>query len=331
VGTGQAMRLARDGNADVLLVHDRAAEERFVADGFGLERLDVMHNDFVLVGPPDDPAGAGGLDTAAAFRKIAAAAAPFASRGDDSGTHKKELKIWQAAGIRPSGPWYLESGTGMEATLRIASEKAAYCLVDRATWLSHQKEAEALAILAQGDPQLFNPYSVIVVSPAKFSWLNTRLATRFAEFIRSAEGQAIIRDFGKERFGAPLFFPRCRSLKDACGSGAPGGAGGNLDMGYILDGLRQGAALLLPPGREILQVIALSLVVSGTATVLASLAAIPAALFLALKEFRGKRLLVGLVNTAMAVPAVLIGLLVYGMVSRRGPLGALGLLFTPGP
>jgi tungstate transport system substrate-binding protein len=207
VGTGQAMRLARDGNADVLLVHDRAAEERFVADGFGLERLDVMHNDFVLVGPPDDPAGAGGLDPAAAFRKIAAAAAPFASRGDDSGTHKKELKIWQAAGIRPSGSWYLESGTGMEATLRIASEKAAYCLVDRATWLSHQKEAEALAILAQGDPQLFNPYSVIVVSPAKFSWLNTRLATRFAEFIRSAEGQAIIRDFGKDRFGAPLFFP----------------------------------------------------------------------------------------------------------------------------
>ncbi|MCU0277065.1 MAG: substrate-binding domain-containing protein [Acidobacteria bacterium] len=207
VGTGQAMRLARDGNADVLLVHDREAEEKFVADGFGLERLDVMHNDFVLVGPAADPARVGGQKAAAAFQRIAAAAAPFASRGDDSGTHKKELKLWRAAGVTPGGAWYLESGTGMEATLRIAAEKGAYCLVDRATWLAHQKEIDALAILAQGDDQLFNPYSVVVVSPAKFPWLNARLAARFAEFIRSVEGQAIIRAFGRERFGAPLFFP----------------------------------------------------------------------------------------------------------------------------
>ena len=207
VGTGQAMRLARDGNADVLLVHDREAEEKFVADGFGLERLDVMHNDFVLVGPAADPARVGGQKAAVAFQRIAAAAAPFASRGDDSGTHKKELKLWRAAGVTPGGAWYLESGTGMEATLRIANEKTAYCLVDRATWLAHKKEIDALAILSQGDDQLFNPYSVIVVSPAKFPWLNVRLAARFAEFIRSAEGQAIIRAFGRERFGAPLFFP----------------------------------------------------------------------------------------------------------------------------
>lgn len=207
VGTGQAMRLARDGNADVLLVHDREAEEKFVAEGFGLERLDVMHNDFVLVGPPQDPAKTKGLKAAEAFKRIAAAAVPFASRGDDSGTHKKELKLWQAAGLQPSGSWYLESGSGMEATLRIANEKSAYCLVDRATWLAHRKETDALAILAQGDEMLFNPYSVIVVSPAKFSWLHGELATRFAEYIRSAAGQAIIRDFGRERFGAPLFFP----------------------------------------------------------------------------------------------------------------------------
>lgn len=207
VGTGQALRLARDGNADVLLVHDREAEEKFVAEGFGLERLDVMHNDFVLVGPPQDPAKTKGLKAADAFKRIAAAAVPFASRGDDSGTHKKEVKLWQAAGLQPSGSWYLESGSGMEATLRIANEKSAYCLVDRATWLAHRKETDALAILAQGDEMLFNPYSVIVVSPAKFSWLHGELATRFAEYIRSAAGQAIIRDFGKERFGAPLFFP----------------------------------------------------------------------------------------------------------------------------
>lgn len=207
VGTGQAMRLARDGNADVLLVHDRAAEDKFVADGFGIKRLDVMHNDFVLVGPAADPAKVSGLEAAEALRKIAGARAIFVSRGDDSGTYKKELKLWQAAGIQPSGEWYLESGSGMEATLRIANEKIAYCLVDRATWLAHQKEIDALTILAQGDARLFNPYSVIVVAPTKFPWLNTKLATRFAEFIRSAEGQTIIRDFGKDKFAEPLFYP----------------------------------------------------------------------------------------------------------------------------
>lgn len=207
VGTGQALRLARDGNADVLLVHDREAEERFIAEGFGVERLDVMHNDFVLVGPAADPAKIAGADAAVAFRKIAAAGSPFVSRGDDSGTHKKERKLWQAAGVAPAGPWYLESGAGMEATLRIAVEKSAHCLADRATWLAHCREAGGLAILVQGDERLFNPYSVIVVSPAKFSWLNSGLAARFAEFIRSPEGQAIIREYGRERYGVPLFFP----------------------------------------------------------------------------------------------------------------------------
>jgi tungstate transport system substrate-binding protein len=207
VGTGQAMRLARDGNADVLLVHDRAAEEKFVADGFGVARLDVMHNDFVLVGPPADPAKISGLKAVEAFKKIAAAGSGFVSRGDDSGTHKKELQLWKASGVHPEGKWYLESGSGMEATLRIANEKIAYCLVDRATWLAHQKEIDKLVILAQRDAQLFNPYSVIVVAPTKFPWLNVKLATRFAEFIRSAVGQDIIRDFGREKFGQPLFYP----------------------------------------------------------------------------------------------------------------------------
>jgi tungstate transport system substrate-binding protein len=206
VGTGQAMRLGRDGNADVLLVHDRESEEKFVADGFGVERLDVMHNDFFVVGPPADPARLKGLKAAAAFKALAAGGA-FVSRGDDSGTHKKEKRLWQAAGGAPAAPRYVESGTGMEATLRIANEKGYYTLVDRATWLSHRKEIDALAVLVEGDPDLFNPYSVIVVSPKKYPNLNTALATKFAEFIRSAAGQAIIRDFGKDKFGAPLFFP----------------------------------------------------------------------------------------------------------------------------
>jgi tungstate transport system substrate-binding protein len=207
VGTGQAMRLARDGNADVLLVHDRQAEENFVAAGFGVERLDVMHNDFVVAGPKNDPAGSRGLKAAAAFKRIASSNAFFVSRGDDSGTHKKELQLWQAAGVLPTGEWYLESGSGMEAALRIANEKIAYCLVDRATWLAHQKEVDALEILAAGDPQLFNPYSVIVVNPAKFPWLNFKLANCFVEFIRSVEGQAIIGAFGKDTFGSALFYP----------------------------------------------------------------------------------------------------------------------------
>jgi tungstate transport system substrate-binding protein len=207
VGTGQAMRLARDGNADVLLVHDRQAEEKFVADGFGIQRLDVMHNDFVVVGPKNDPAAIRGLKGADAFKKIAAAGAFFVSRGDDSGTHKKELLLWKSAGLQPAGTRYLESGSGMEATLRIANEKIAYCLADRATWLAHQKEIDTLIILAQGDAQLFNPYSVIVVAPTKFPWLNVKLASRFAEFIRSAEGQGIIRAFGRDKFGEPLFYP----------------------------------------------------------------------------------------------------------------------------
>ena len=141
VGTGQAMRLGRDGNADVLLVHDRESEEKFVADGFGVERLDVMHNDFFVVGPKADPARVRGLNAAAAFKALAAGRGAFVSRGDDSGTHKKEKRLWQAAGATPASPRYVESGTGMEATLRIANEKGYYTLVDRATWLSHKRDS----------------------------------------------------------------------------------------------------------------------------------------------------------------------------------------------
>jgi len=207
VGTGQAMRLGRDGNADVLLVHDRESELKFVADGFGVERLDVMHNDFLVVGPPADPARIRGAKAVEAFRALAAGPGIFISRGDDSGTNKKELRLWTAAGSRPAKDRYIESGTGMEAALRMANEKRTYTLVDRATWLAHRREIDALESLVEGDADLFNPYSVIVVSPARFPGLNSKLAAAFAGFIRGPEGQALIRDFGKDKFGAPLFFP----------------------------------------------------------------------------------------------------------------------------
>lgn len=214
VGTGQAIRLAKDGNADVLLVHDRASEEKFVKDGYGLKRLDVMHNDFLIVGPKDDPAGIRRESKAInAFKKIYQSKSPFVSRGDDSGTHKKELSIWRLANLKSqilnlkSPSWYMESGTGMEMTLRIANEKQGYCLVDRATWLSCKKEIDSLEKLVEGDPIFFNPYSVIVVSPTKFPWVNFKLAQKFADFIRSPEGQKIIKNFGVEKFGEPLYFP----------------------------------------------------------------------------------------------------------------------------
>lgn len=207
VGTGQAIRIARDGNADVLLVHDRASEEKFVADGFGVKRLDVMHNDFVIVGPKEDPAGIKGLPLIEALTKLVNSGQPFVSRGDDSGTHKKELNLWKAASVKPSGAAYLESGTGMEATLRIANEKKTYCLTDRGTWLAHKKEMDVLDILLEGKQELLNPYSVIVISPTKFPWVKVKLATAFADFIRSTKGQKIIREFGVEKYGSPLFFP----------------------------------------------------------------------------------------------------------------------------
>ncbi|MFH0947700.1 MAG: substrate-binding domain-containing protein [Elusimicrobiota bacterium] len=207
VGTGQAIRVGSDGNADVLLVHSREAEEKFVADGYGVKRMDVMHNDFFVIGPKNDLAGIKGITVLNAFRKISETKSLFVSRGDDSGTNKEELKIWKEINIKPSGSWYIESGSGMEATIRIANEKVAYTLCDRGTWLSHKKEADILDILVEGDSNLFNPYSVIVVSPSKYPWVKYDLAKKFADFIRGFEGQQIIKNYGIDKFGEPLFFP----------------------------------------------------------------------------------------------------------------------------
>jgi tungstate transport system substrate-binding protein len=207
VGTGEALEMGRQGNADVLLVHAPASEKELMAEGFGSERLLVMHNDFIIVGPPADPAAIKGTPTAVeAFQKIAAAEAPFISRGDDSGTHKMELAIWKKAGITPEGDWYQESGQGMGATLKIASEKNAYTLTDRATYLAN-KDTLALDILVEGDAGLLNVYHVIVVNPEKYPKVNADGAKAFATFLTSKATQALIGEFGMEKFGQPLFFP----------------------------------------------------------------------------------------------------------------------------
>ena len=207
VGTGQALKMGEEGNADVLLVHAPSSEQTFMDNGFGSERYLVMHNDFVIVGPAADPAGIRGVATAAeAFQKIAAAAAPFISRGDDSGTHKMELGLWTKAELEPTGEWYQESGQGMGATLTIASEKGGYTLTDRATYLAN-KDAYSLEILVEGDAVLLNVYHVIVVNPEKWPNMNLAGAQAFAQFMVSAATQAEIGKFGVEKYGQPLFTP----------------------------------------------------------------------------------------------------------------------------
>lgn len=216
VGTGQAIALGEAGDADVILVHARSREDAFVADGHGTQRYDVMYNDFVLVGPTADPAGINGMSLAKdAFAAIAAASAPFASRGDDSGTHTKEKALWEAAGITPdtNSDWYNSLGQGMGDTLVFANESDAYTLSDRATFLANQANLPNLAILVGGssiadntDPALLNPYGVIPVNPDKGN-INEELAQKFVEWLTSLETQELISNFGTEQFGQPLFYP----------------------------------------------------------------------------------------------------------------------------
>lgn len=207
VGTGQALRMGDRGDADVLLVHAPAAERELVESGAAVDRKLIMYNDFVIVGPETDPAGIRGMAVAEeAFRQLAASASPFVSRGDDSGTHKKELSIWQGADVGPDESWYLESGQGMGATLRIASEKGAYTLTDRATFLA-QRDILDLSILVEGDADLLNIYHVMSVNPESRPAVNDAGARSWSEFLTSDEGQNMIAQFGLEKFGQPLFFP----------------------------------------------------------------------------------------------------------------------------
>ncbi len=208
VGTGQALQLGEDGNADVLLVHARAREDAFMDAGHGTRREDVMYNDFVIVGPAADPAGISGTaDAAAAFAAIAGAEVPFVSRGDDSGTHTKEKAIWAESGIEPAGDWYNSAGQGMGAVLTIADEEGAYTLSDRATYLARTLEGTELEILVEGDPILFNPYGVIAVNPEKGDYIKADLANQFIDWLISVPTQEMIGQFGIEEFGSPLFTP----------------------------------------------------------------------------------------------------------------------------
>ncbi len=205
VGTGKALRLGENGDVDVVMVHAPAAEISFVDNGHGVERLAVMHNDFVILGPHDDPAGLGGATTLnEALQRLRNSGSHFVSRGDDSGTHKKEMSLWRAAGEKPSGNWYLAVGQGMGAVIQIANDKQAYTLSDRGTYLAHKDKISLIPVF-EGDSELFNPYHVIIVNPAKHPHVKTDLAQKYVDFIRGETGQKIIREYKKS--GEILFKP----------------------------------------------------------------------------------------------------------------------------
>ena len=211
VGTGQAIRNAANGDGDVLFVHAKPAEARFVADGHGVERFDVMYNDFVIVGPADDPAGVAGMtDATAALARIAAAEATFASRGDDSGTHKAELRLWEGTGTDvagASGTWYRETGSGMGATLNTGIAMGAYVMTDRATWTAFGNKGDH-AVLVEGDPALFNQYGIILVNPDRHPNVKAEAGQRFVDWVVSEDGQAAIAGFRLD--GQQVFFPNAR-------------------------------------------------------------------------------------------------------------------------
>ena len=214
VGTGQAINNAMNCDGDVLLVHARAREDKFVADGYASRRYDVMYNDFVIIGPGADPAGvAGSTDAAASLAKIAEAQAPFASRGDDSGTHTAELNLWKKAGVdvaAASGGWYRETGSGMGATINVAVGMGAYALTDRATWSSYGDKGD-FKVVVEGDPVLFNPYGVMLISPEKCPSVKAELGQEFIDWLVGPEGQAAIASFAIG--GDQQFFPNAATEK----------------------------------------------------------------------------------------------------------------------
>jgi tungstate transport system substrate-binding protein len=211
LGTGQALDMGRRGDADVVFVHDKVAEDKFVADGFGVKRFEVMYNDFVIVGPKSDPAKARGKDVLEGLKKIAAARAPFASRADKSGTHAAEMRYWKAAGIDPTvdkTTWYRETGSGMGPTLNTASAMNAYALTDRGTWLSFKNRGE-LEIVVEGDQRLFNQYGVMLVNPAKHAHVKKEAGQKFVDWVISPEGQKAIAAYKIN--GEQLFFPNAKA------------------------------------------------------------------------------------------------------------------------
>ena len=319
VGTGQALELGRRGDADLLLVHAPAAELEFMQGGHGRNRVTFMRNDFVVAGPESDPAGLRALDVPdrgpAALQAIASVGAAFVSRGDDSGTHMKELSIWEAAGLGPAGEWYMEAGQGMGATLMLASERRAYVLTDRST-MTVLSDVLDLEELASGGPMLENLYSVIETTAGA----NSAGASRFRAWLLGQGALGIVRTYGETRYGRALFtlVPFDQEVTAT-----------NRGSRLTINPFSEAWTLLTSADTYVWEVVFRSLSISGAALLLATLIGLPLGAFLALSRFRLRTPVVALVNTGLAFPPVVVGLAVYLMLSRSGPAGPLGLLYTP--
>jgi len=319
VGTGQALELGRRGDADLVLVHAPPAELAFMQEGYGRNRITFMRNDFAVAGPASDPAGLGDLQAEepgpAALAAIARARAPFVSRGDDSGTHMKEKAMWEAAGVQPSGDWYMEAGQGMSQTLMLASEREAYTLTDQST-LTVLADVLDLRVLVTGGSMLENRYSVMVTTGGA----NPEGAERLQDWLLGDESLGIIRSYGEAKYGRPLF-----QLVPFERTGAGSAGRSRLRMNPFAEAWR----LLTSGDMYVWDIIARSLLISGTALVLATLIGLPIGVLVGLSRYRTWKPVIAVVNTGLALPPVVVGLAVYLLLSRSGPAGALGLLYTP--
>jgi|GEM_PF-19911 len=343
VGSGQALNLARRGEVDAVITHLRSQEIAFVESGFVVHRIGLMYNDFIIVGPREDPAGISGLRSAEeAFRRIAESKSMFISRADFSGTYMAELSVWRSVGLMPDpriDSWYVEAGRGMGSLLRMADDVGAYTIVDRATWLSYRRHLTRLAALVICDPPFYNPYSLILVNPEINPHVNYRLALMLARFLVSKEGQEIIGGFRRD--GEVIFKPLAFDIGLAKEMGYPKQ---EEELAWYLsqeiETYHGNGGDILPRGVfvwEVLGITALSLQVSLTSVAIGSAIGVPLGALLGLKRFGKKRAISRLIeaamktsiNTLMGLPPVVAGLIVFLMFNRSGPLGFLGLLYTP--
>jgi tungstate transport system substrate-binding protein len=322
VGSGQAFSLGTNGDIDVLLVHAPESEKEYIATGHGIRRTAVMHNEFVLLGPVDDPLQIKKVSSIIeAFTQLKEHEASFISRGDESGTHKKEQEIWQSAGIHEHGRGYRSSGQGMGATLLLANELRAYTLSDQGTFLAMQDKLD-MNIIYAGGAIMHNPYHVIAINPEKHEYINIDLAEKYIEFITSKETQRMIA--GYQINGQQLFHPVKEVVTEQQRI-----AKGEIERSFFLDAIDKSFSLIFDFNKDLFLVVLTSLRISLMAVIIASIIAVPLGILVALKLFPGRNFLLSILNTLMALPTVIVGLLLYGLLNRQGLLGDFGLLYTP--
>lgn len=321
VGSGQALRLGRQGDVDVLLTHSPKEETEFVKNGFGVRRSFITYNDFVLIGPKADPANVKGSNSIfKVFEKIYNSKSEFISRGDESGTHQKEKYIWEQTDLSYLGEGYVSAGQGMGKVLLLANEKSAYTLTDRGTYLIFKDRIE-LDILYEGDDTLYNPYHAIAVNPVVNNEINHKLANKYIDFLIGHKAQNIIRNYTQN--GEQLFFSENSTWENQ-----PSNDEFQKKGNFFIDSIISSLNLIFNFDAELFLVVFTSLIISVVAVLVASIISLPFSIIVALNQFPGKKLLMTFLNTLMALPTVVVGLLLYGLLNRQGLLGGMGLLYT---